>query len=243
MIHYHAFARLCAEFITGILAYIITISPVGYFRAGVAKKMGDTSAEEQGFLTLNPLAHVSIVGILLVFSLSKGLRSMNLITGPVTEFIFFGFLVVLCVLLGIGTIRLPIFDPARYCEPYRKLKLALVSFSGFFAYMLLGILALIILVVAIGKSALVHATSFSLAMVTLTGIQMCAIFGMFDLFIYGTFLLLYHYGEDQMNDLQTSYFTISLIAMGLIMFFGDYISNLLLYGISFAAQCIIMLIK
>jgi len=49
-------------------SYFPTVAISGYFTAWVAKKLGDATAEEQGFLTLNPLEHTRLfgLGILLV---------------------------------------------------------------------------------------------------------------------------------------------------------------------------------
>lgn len=38
----------------------------GFFRAFMAKLMGDNTPQEEGFLTLNPVAHVDLVGILVI---------------------------------------------------------------------------------------------------------------------------------------------------------------------------------
>lgn len=67
-----------------ILNLIATLFPVfllvftfkGFFQALVAKLMGDSTAQDEGFLTFNPLAHVDIAGltiVLVVFFLLGGL--------------------------------------------------------------------------------------------------------------------------------------------------------------------------
>ncbi len=63
-------AQTLVGLITLFLAYFITISPAGSFRAWVAKKMGDSTAEDLGFLSLNPLVHIDFLGLawLLFFS-------------------------------------------------------------------------------------------------------------------------------------------------------------------------------
>lgn len=50
--------------------FLIIFTWRGFFQAAVAKAMGDTTAQEDGFLTLNPLAHIDLVGfstIILVY--------------------------------------------------------------------------------------------------------------------------------------------------------------------------------
>ncbi len=55
--------------ITFVIAYFIVIAPAGFFRAWVAKKMGDSTGEQLGFLTFNPLVHINGIGLfILVFS-------------------------------------------------------------------------------------------------------------------------------------------------------------------------------
>ncbi len=50
----------------------------GFFQAWVAKKLGDRTPEQDGFLTMNPLAHINIIGfimlILVGFGFGKPLR-------------------------------------------------------------------------------------------------------------------------------------------------------------------------
>lgn len=62
-------------------AFLIVFTFRGFARALVAKWMGDDTAYEQGFVTLNPLAHVDVFGlsiILLVIFLLGGLFGATL---------------------------------------------------------------------------------------------------------------------------------------------------------------------
>lgn len=69
-------AELFITLITFALVYILSVTFVGYFHAWVTDKMGDDTAAESGFLTLNPLQHVDFVGIicLLLFRIGWGAR-------------------------------------------------------------------------------------------------------------------------------------------------------------------------
>ena len=49
-----------------LISYFITIPIVGCFRAWVAEKMGDDTPEQFGFLTLNPMAHISLLWVCLM---------------------------------------------------------------------------------------------------------------------------------------------------------------------------------
>lgn len=54
---------------TIFIGYSLVITLAGAFRAWVAHKMGDDTAQDWGFLTLNPFVHIDPVGlIVLVFS-------------------------------------------------------------------------------------------------------------------------------------------------------------------------------
>ena len=57
------YIQMAIRFISVFLAYLISIGPAGYFRAWVAKKMGDTTAQENGLLTLDPFAHIDMFGL------------------------------------------------------------------------------------------------------------------------------------------------------------------------------------
>ncbi|MCX5922746.1 MAG: hypothetical protein NTX86_05480 [Candidatus Dependentiae bacterium] len=54
------------------LAYIFVVTFVGYFRAWVTDKMGDDSAVNAGFLTLNPAQHFDLVGYICLLWLHFG---------------------------------------------------------------------------------------------------------------------------------------------------------------------------
>lgn len=60
-----------AEFFIGIItflvAYLVAVTVANFCRAAVAKAMGDDSAQQLGFLTLNPLVHLDPVGLTVLF--------------------------------------------------------------------------------------------------------------------------------------------------------------------------------
>lgn len=110
--------------LTLFIAYILIISPVGWFRAWVAQKMGDSTAEDMGFLTLNPAPHLDFVGIVVL--------------------IFFG--------VGWGK-HIPI-NPLNIHGRHRGLKLACAYFSDTLAHMVLATLALILFILLFGTHSL-----------------------------------------------------------------------------------------
>jgi hypothetical protein len=64
--------ELAIAFITFFLAYLIVVTFAGYFSAWVAQKMGDDSAADAGFLTLNPFQHIDVLGLTFLFTLGIG---------------------------------------------------------------------------------------------------------------------------------------------------------------------------
>lgn len=53
-------AQSLIENVVLVLTYFVSIPLLGYFRAWVAKKMGDDTPQDLGFLSLNPVDHVSL---------------------------------------------------------------------------------------------------------------------------------------------------------------------------------------
>jgi len=56
------FIRGLQLIIIAFLSYIITVTFTGWFESFIAKKMGDDTPEELGFLSLNPLDHFNVFG-------------------------------------------------------------------------------------------------------------------------------------------------------------------------------------
>jgi hypothetical protein len=110
-------AELFMRIIIVLLAYFISAPLVGYFRAWTADKMGDNTGEQLGFLTLNPLAHVSLYWMIFIVWIQVSF----------THF----------VPIGLGK-YIPI-NPHNIRGPWRGLKLASAYLSDTFAGIGLGI--------------------------------------------------------------------------------------------------------
>lgn len=69
-------AEFFITLITFGLVYIVSVTFVGYFHAWVTEKMGDDTAAESGFLTLNPFQHIDFIGVLclVLFRIGWGAR-------------------------------------------------------------------------------------------------------------------------------------------------------------------------
>lgn len=117
MIHFRT-AQEVASYISLFLGYLIAIAPAGWFKAWVARFMGDDTAEQQGLLTLNPFAHISFSGI--VFLLLPFFR------------------------VGWGQ-DIPVNAYAIHGK-HHNLRLALTLFSNTFMHWLVATLSLVVLI-------------------------------------------------------------------------------------------------
>lgn len=106
--------------ITFIIAYLIAETLSGWFRAYIAKKMGDDTPEALGYLTLNPLVHIDPVGIIFI------------------------------ALYGFGWGRAAPITPDNINDPHKYLKLTCAYFSDTFAHFILALSSLLMLVTIFG---------------------------------------------------------------------------------------------
>lgn len=85
--------------------FLIIFTWRGFFKALVAKMMGDDTAERDGFLTLNPLAHIDLFGILTVIGV------FFVLGGLFSSLIPRAVLLIILIMLGVRwTISVPIDD-------------------------------------------------------------------------------------------------------------------------------------
>ena len=106
----------------------------GFIQAYFAKLMGDTTAEEDGFLTLNPLAHVDLVGLLTI------LGAFFVIAGFLPSGIPRPILLIMLVMMGVRWTHPVHIDVARL-RSY-KLGGVITTLSGPFGTFTLGFLAI-----------------------------------------------------------------------------------------------------
>lgn len=112
------------SFITLVVAYLVTFTIANYARAWTAKKMGDSTAESLGFLTLNPLVHVDPFGALLLF------------------------------FTGIGWGKHVPINPYAIYGKHKNFKLILVYCSEIIAYVVTALVSLILLIRFFGLGVL-----------------------------------------------------------------------------------------
>jgi|GEM_PF-1162056 len=116
-----------------LLTYFTIIPTIGWFRAWVAEKMGDDTPEQLGFLTVNPLAHVSFFWLTIM---TLGL-----------------------VPFGFGQ-YIPI-NPHNFHGTWRVPKMLAAYLSDAFANIVLALVALFCFVLLFGSDPLEFFMSFS----------------------------------------------------------------------------------
>jgi hypothetical protein len=113
--------------ITIFIAYLAVIGLAGFARAWTASAMGDDTPERLGFLTINPAAHLDLIGALFV--------------------VFFGF--------GWGQ-HIPI-NPLNIDGPWERLKVVIAYLSDTIAHLLMALSTLVILIGFFGVKILLYA--------------------------------------------------------------------------------------
>jgi hypothetical protein len=117
-------AQTLISHITFLIAYLISITFAGCFTAWVAQKMGDDTAADSGFLSLNPIVHID----------------------------FFGLIFLLMYHFGWGKF-IP-RNPQNITGKFRYLKIFIMFIARSVGYALIGMIALIFLIVLFGGQIL-----------------------------------------------------------------------------------------
>ncbi len=116
--------ELIITLMTFFLAYTVAVSAAGAFRAWVAERMGDDTAASLGFLSLNPLVHIDMIGLLFLF------------------LFFFGW----------G--RYVPINHLNIEEPYRRFKILIAYFADTCAYFFSAFIGITVLVITVGPRML-----------------------------------------------------------------------------------------
>ena len=207
-------AELLVGLITFFLAYMVAVTIAGAFRAWMAARAGDTTAEDIGFLTLNPLAHVDPVGLLFLF---------------LPRFYF-----------GWGR-HVPI-NPFNITPPRRNLKLVSVFFSDAISHFILALLGITTLVALFGESIIDFAREMirhramshlhiahafpeysslvvSLGFILIAFVYLNVILGVLNVIVNGSNLCIYLLVERSPRYSKYNYYVIILVPILLILFF------------------------
>jgi hypothetical protein len=206
--------------ITFLIAYLITETLCGWFRAYIAKKMGDDTPELMGFLSLNPLVHIDPIGILFL------------------------------VVSGFGWGRASIINPYNIYGPHRGLKLACAYFSDSVAHLVIALSSLVTLLCCFGTTmidlaqpmltyrsislpllTLYYPTSSSLtlsmAMVLVALIYLSIILAVLNFIVNGFRLVMILYFHESVG----LWYIDLIVPIVLILFFANTLREYIIHGI------------
>lgn len=221
-------------FIILVLVYLFSVTVAGCFRAWVAKKMGDDTAEEFGFLTLNPLNHVDLFGF-----------SVLILFCDVSRTIFPGFLAGRSVPIytGFGWGKQVPVDVSHIHGRYRWLNVACVLFSDSLMHFIMPVIALFGLkILMLGWNP-----AMALSPSILLGIQLYRAFVylnvwlfVFEFIVNGVILGLSYYGQTgSLFDMyQLSYVSL-LVTIVMMFLLGSFISELVVGAITVVGNWIL----
>ena len=130
----HQIVNMLSSIAILLPAFLVIFSFRGLVRTLVAQKMGDDSAANDGFATLNPAQHIDIVGLIIMLSVVFFVSLMLKVAIP--RQILFVFL----ILMGIRLRIPPPFDPNNFHNMRRGAILTILAFPA--ASILLGFLFL-----------------------------------------------------------------------------------------------------
>ena len=114
--------------------FLLVFTFRGFFKALIATLMGDNTPRLAGFLTLNPLAHVDIYGILLLLAI------LFFIGGLLPGMVARGVLLVCLIIMGIRWVHpVPISESSF---TWKNLGMVLTILSGVFGGLMLSLIFL-----------------------------------------------------------------------------------------------------
>lgn len=70
-------ASTIRELIAYIIAYIPLATFNGYFKAWLSYKLGDDTAKRYGYMTLNPIIHIDIIGLIMLLLVRIGFERQS----------------------------------------------------------------------------------------------------------------------------------------------------------------------
>lgn len=220
-------------FLILILVYVLSVTPAGCFRAWVAKKMGDDTAESLGFLTLNPIVHTDPVGlaILLLFANTVRVSFQGIGSGRKIP-----------IYVGFGWGKYIPVNPFSIHGKNRWLKLAVALFSDSFVHFCLPIIALIILkLVLLGWTGvgdltpgMLLALQFHRAFVYLN-VWLLVVEGIINAVMFGAL----YFGRESLQASPHLFYVTMFAPFVIIFLFGGELSVLIAHAINFVGGLIL----
>jgi len=198
--------------LTLFIAYLLAIAPAGCFRAWVAKKMGDTTGEDLGFLTLNPLEHIDFVGLICLFLFSR------------PEY-FSGW--------GWGK-HVPI-NPLNIQGRHRGLKIAAAFFSDTIAYILMAVIALVAGACLFDPQSLLISAppslSVALARLIIAFVGLNISLALIMLVFNAVLLIAFFVAHTKVQSFSYMQYVILFAPLIILLLFGNEIRQLIVHGV------------
>jgi Zn-dependent protease len=170
--HGQQFLSVLNLFATLFPAFLLLFTWRGFVQALVARLMGDKTAQEAGFLTLNPFAHVDVLGLTVVIGIFFAIGGLFYAVMPPIV------LLILLILLGVRwTIPVPI-DETQF--KHYRLGGIITSISGSLGNFLLAFISIACLKVILSFTLPAYVV-VSLIQVFDTLIYTALFFGIMDL--------------------------------------------------------------
>jgi len=193
--------------ITRLIAYLFVITPAGAFKSWTTKKMGDPTADELGFTSLNPIVHVDTIGLICL------------------------------VLLGFGWGRQIPLIPSHIIGKYRAAKLVIASFSGVFMYLLVALISILCLAfffgADLGSLTDTSTSSFALSIgrILIAAIGLSCFLAMIELVINGVMLTITYLSEKQVYEPRYLWYALLIAPLVILLLVGQPLQELLMKGI------------
>jgi hypothetical protein len=210
--------------LTIAIAYTVSTTVAGYLQAWVAKKVGDNSPAQSGFLTLNPFVHIDPIGAVCLFLVGIGwgkfvplnpsavhgaFNMILLFTAQPLSYMFIAFIALLSLLAIFGI---------------EVLQVAMMMVLS--EYISLGMLAKLYP----HSSSLVLAIALILIMFIYIGVMFAVLNFILNGFRYALLTILKHFSQQPEND-----FLVFFIPFVLMVLFARPLKLFVVYAISYSA--------
>jgi len=120
--------------------FVLLFTVRGFFQALSARIAGDDTPEENGFLTLNPLAHIDVMGVLLLSLLFASVQQVQGMGGGIVSMI----LIFAIFVIGIRPYYPVVADARNFNWP--RLGVIITTLGTTFSYLLMTLMSMYALV-------------------------------------------------------------------------------------------------
>lgn len=195
--------------VSALVAYIISVTLAGYGTAWIAHKLGDDTPEQEGFLTLNPLAHVDPLG---------------------TFFL---------IMYRFGWARFVPINPAHITGRFRSAKIIFAYLVEPLLFLFLGVIALILLVALFGPRIFASESLFAtfpdsssytlaIAYIILSMFGVNASMSVLSFLVNMCGLGVMHLAEEDPSYSYYAHIAMFVLPLAIYWFMGRYLINLVL---------------